>query len=154
MSSNIKALSVKKERRLVDYLDTQFLNMTRGYKKRSEPTTHLPTLQFYLESASTLLGLILQIPPVDPSTSLRTSYLLHLTNDVFGSATGYAPTAQNVVDLVDWLDDLDQAWLAVLHAQVWDPRKGAGMDLVVDADDMEVVRRVKTRGNVETPAGF
>ncbi|KAF8895762.1 hypothetical protein CPB85DRAFT_1329380 [Mucidula mucida] len=149
MSSNIKALSVKQERKLVDYLDAQFLNMTRGYKKRSEPTAHLPTLQLYLESASTLLGLILQIPPIDPSTSLRTSYLLHLTNDVFSSATGYAPSVQNVVDLVDWLDDLDQAWLAS-STPGWNPREGTGKDLVVDADDMELVRRVKSSPVSET----
>ncbi len=57
---------------------------------------------------------------------------------------------QNVVDLVDWLDDLDQAWLAVLHAQVWNPREGTGKDLVVDADDMELVRRVKSSPVSET----
>ena len=35
---------------------------------------------------------------------------------------------------MDWLDDLDQAWLAVLQAQVWDPTEGR-IDLVIDAAD-------------------
>jgi hypothetical protein len=37
-------------------------------------------------------------------------------------------------EVLDWLDDLDQAWLAVLQAQVWDPTEG-GVDLVIDAAD-------------------
>ncbi|KAK0455209.1 uncharacterized protein EV420DRAFT_1554737 [Desarmillaria tabescens] len=130
------ALSSKQERKLVDYLDDSFLNMMRGYKKRSQPSSHLPTLQLYLEAATKILSIILQIPPVDPSTSLRTSYLLHLTNDVLSSIVGYAPDPQNVVDLMDWLDDLDQAWLAVLQSQVWDPKEGLGVDLVIDVDSV------------------
>jgi hypothetical protein len=35
--------------------------------------------------------------------------------------------------LLDWLDDLDQAWLSVLQAQVWDPEDGPA-DLVIDAE--------------------
>ncbi|PBK70012.1 hypothetical protein ARMSODRAFT_956063 [Armillaria solidipes] len=131
-----RALSSKQEKKLVDYLDDSFLNMMRGYKKRSQPTSHLPTLQLYLEAATQILSIILQIPPIDPSTSLRTSYLLHLTNDVLSSIVGYAPDPQNVVDLMDWLDDLDQAWLAVLQSQVWDPKEGLGVDLVIDVDSV------------------
>ena len=100
---------------------------------RSEPTTHLSTLQLYLETATKLLSMILQIPPIDPSTSLRTSYLLHLSNDVLSSVVGYQPTPQNVVDLLDWLDDLDQAWLAVLQSQIWDPKEGVGTELGEEA---------------------
>ena len=36
--------------------------------------------------------------------------------------------------VLDWLDDLDQAWLTVLQAQVWHPVEG-GVDLVIDAAD-------------------
>ncbi|KAG7453140.1 uncharacterized protein BT62DRAFT_940510, partial [Guyanagaster necrorhizus] len=130
------ALSSKQERKLVDYLDDSFLTMMRGYKMRSQSTSHLPTLQLYLEAATKLLLMILQIPPVDPSTSLRTSYLLHLTNDVLSSIVGYPPNPQNAADLMDWLDDLDQAWLAVLQSQVWDPKEGLGVDLVIDVDSV------------------
>ncbi len=55
---------------------------------------------------------------------------------MLGSIVGYAPDPQNVVDLMDWLDDLDQAWLAVLQSQVWDPKEGLGVDLVIDVDSV------------------
>lgn len=34
-------------------------------------------------------------------------------------------------ELLDWLDDLDQAWFAVLQSQVWDPEVGEGVDLIL-----------------------
>lgn len=76
---------------------------------------------------------MLEIPPIDPSTSLRTAYLLRLTNDILASVPGYPADADNIPILLDWLDDLDQAWLSVLQAQVWDPENGAA-DLVIDAE--------------------
>ena len=39
-------------------------------------------------------------------------------------------------DLLDFLDDLGQAWVAVLQGQVWDPSSGAGVDLVVPIDSL------------------
>ena len=108
------------------------------------------------------MKIILQIPPVDPSTSLRTAYLLRLTGDVLNSITGYRLTSESpptngqadspiastanldsiplplarsaLDDLLNFLDDLDQAWVAVLQGQVWDPSSGAGVDLVVPID--------------------
>ena len=104
------------------------------------------------------MKIILQIPPVDPSTSLRTAYLLRLTGDVLNSITGYRLTSEStptngqadgsiastaiplplarsaLYDLLDFLDDLDQAWVAVLQGQVWDPSSGTGVDLVVPID--------------------
>lgn len=38
-------------------------------------------------------------------------------------------------EVLDWLDDLDQAWVAVLQSQVWDPQEGAGTDLLIDAEE-------------------
>ncbi|KAG6815354.1 hypothetical protein H0H93_010064 [Arthromyces matolae] len=136
------ALSTSQERKLVDYLDDQFLQLMRGYKKRSEPTTHLPTLHDYLEASRKILTLILQIPPIDPSTSLRTAFLLRLTNDSLNSMIGYPPYPQSIPEALDWLDDLDQAWLTVLEAQVWDPASGTGVDLYIDAADAS--RGIKT----------
>ncbi|KIY71276.1 hypothetical protein CYLTODRAFT_435304 [Cylindrobasidium torrendii FP15055 ss-10] len=115
-----RALTQKQERRLMDYLDLQFLELARGYKKRSEPTATLSTLPLYLQAASKLLGLILRIPPVGPSISLRTSFMLKLTNDVLCSVMGYPADPQNVAELLDWMDDLDQAWVAVMRAEPWD----------------------------------
>ncbi|KAJ7765738.1 hypothetical protein B0H16DRAFT_1367461 [Mycena metata] len=130
----LRALTARQERRLTNYLEAQFLEMTRGYKKRSEPTTHLPTLPLYLDAARKILAMILQIPPIDPSSSLRTAYLLRLTNDVLVSIPGYLADDSNIPILLDWLDDLDQAWLIILQAQVWDPENGP-VDLVIDAED-------------------
>ncbi|KAG6817037.1 hypothetical protein H0H87_000449 [Tephrocybe sp. NHM501043] len=133
--NRIRALSTTQERKLVDYLDEKFLQLMRGYKKRSEPTTHLPTLRDYLDASRQILSLIIQIPPIDPSTSLRTAYLLRLTNDTLSSIIGYPPEPESLPEALDWLDDLDQAWLAVLQAQVWDPDTGAGIDLYIHAVD-------------------
>ncbi|TFK35501.1 hypothetical protein BDQ12DRAFT_706667 [Crucibulum laeve] len=145
-----RALSMAQERKLLAYLDEKFLQMMRGYKKRSETSSELRTLSAYLSFARHLLALILQIPPIDPSTSLRTAYLLRLTGDVLGSVVGYPlyiPTEiesggqspdpkQQLHELLDFLDDLDQAWLAVLQSQVWDPNEGTGVDLVIDSNTM------------------
>lgn len=72
---------------------------------------------------------------MDPSTSLRTALLLRLTGDVLSSITGYPADSQYLVEILDWLDDLDQAWLAVLQVQVWRPGDAEGVDLVVDAEE-------------------
>ncbi|KAF9009667.1 hypothetical protein BDQ17DRAFT_1274673, partial [Cyathus striatus] len=162
-----RPLTSAQERRLTTYLDEKFLELTRGYKKRSQPTSSVKTLHAYLSAARHLLSFILQIPPVDPSTSLRTTYMLRLTGDVLGAVCGYpltaSPTApedltedamdtspdstmpnvntpaaleadprSTLTELIDFLDDLDQAWLAVLQRQLWDPDEGTGVDLVLD----------------------
>jgi hypothetical protein len=95
------------------------------------------------------LAFILQIPPIDPSTSLRVAYLLHLTGDALGSITGYklAQTeeeAQSTLqDLADFLDDLDQAWVAVLKSQVWDPTAGEGVDFVFPTTNGETENQLR-----------
>lgn len=40
-------------------------------------------------------------------------------------------------DPADFLDDLDQAWVAVLKGQVWDPRTAEGVDLHIPVEDVE-----------------
>ena len=99
--------------------------------------TRLPTLSSYLDAMYNLLGFILRIPPVDPSTSLRTTFLLRLTGDAINSVTGYPPNMDDLRLLVDFLDDLDQAWVAVLRSQAWDPATGEGVDLVVPVDQIQ-----------------
>lgn len=147
------ALSVSQERNLVNYLDERMLEITRNFKKRyvkkylgyliyqtffrSEVSSNLQTLPAYLDAIRAILALILQIPPLDPSTGLRVAYLLRITGDVLGSIPGYRLEAPNLPihstlqDLLDFLDDLDQAWIAVLHGQVWDPVSAEGIDLVL-----------------------
>lgn len=108
---------------------------------RIEPSSTLQTLSAYLDSVRTVLAIILQIPPIDPSTGLRIAYLLHLTGDVLNAIPGYKLGAPNspaahatLRNLIDFLDDLDQAWLAVLQGQMWDPDSGEGLDLMLPSD--------------------
>ncbi|KAH6909116.1 hypothetical protein BKA70DRAFT_1222018 [Coprinopsis sp. MPI-PUGE-AT-0042] len=168
-SIRLKPLTSFQERRLINYLDDRWLELMRNFKKRSQQSSKLPTLNDYLEEARHLLALILQIPPVDPSTALRTTYLLRLTGDVLGSIVGYSvtrrvsdpfaiPTSDNekptlslqdvrarLVDLVDFLDDLDQAWVAVLQSQAWDPSSAEGVDI------SEAVESILHQPNGDSP---
>lgn len=131
-------LSKAQERKAVQYVEDTFMDITSSYKKRSEPSmTKLPTLSSYLLAMQNLLAFILRIPPVDPSTPLRTTFLLRLTGDIMNSVTGYPPDMADFRQLLDFMDDLDQAWVAVLRSQIWDPNKGEGVDLVVPVDLMQ-----------------
>ena len=111
----------------------------------SEPSlSKLSTLTAYLDAMHHLLAFILQLPPIDPSTSLRTAFLLRLTNDVMNSVLGYPPEMDNLQQLLDFLDDLDDAWLVVLNAQVWDPSTGTGVDLVISVDMIDPDRPIRS----------
>ena len=101
----------------------------------SDPSTTLPTLPSYLQASHTLLSLILQIPPIDPSTSLRTALLLRLTGEIMDSIPGYKPEAEVLPQLLEWLEDLDKAWLAVLRSQLWDTEAKEGVDLIITQDE-------------------
>ncbi|KAH9930850.1 uncharacterized protein B0H18DRAFT_872669 [Fomitopsis serialis] len=121
-------LSPSQERKLVDYLEDHLLEITRNYKKRSHPSSTLPTLASYLTAVHPLLALVLQIPPAGPSASLRTSLLLRLTGEVLESIAGYRPDVDTLPQLLQWLDDLDKGWLTVLWGQAWDSVAHAGVD--------------------------
>ena len=97
----------------------------------SDTSSTLQTLSAYLTETHTLLSFILQIPPVDPSASLRITLLLRLTGEVMSSIPGYKPDVQTLAQLLDWLNDLDNAWLAVLRFQAWDPEARTGVDVVI-----------------------
>lgn len=99
------------------------------------PSPDLPTLPDYLRAAYQILYLVMQIPPIDPSTSLRTAFLLRLTNDVLTAVPGYPSDPSTYEELLDWLDDLDQSWVSVLQSQIWDPVEGKSVDLVIGAAD-------------------
>ncbi|KAI6141524.1 hypothetical protein EDD17DRAFT_1665801 [Pisolithus thermaeus] len=69
-------LSKAQERKVVQYVEDAFMDITSAYKKRSEPSmTKLPTLSSYLYAMQSLLAFILRIPSVDSSTPLRTTFL-------------------------------------------------------------------------------
>ncbi|KAI0314896.1 hypothetical protein OF83DRAFT_1165022 [Amylostereum chailletii] len=130
----IRPLTTKQERRLVDHLEERFLETTRQFKKRSDPSSTLRTLAAYVQTTRTLLSLILQIPPLDPSTPLRTSFLLRFTNDVVNAIPGYPAEAETLPALLEWLDMLDRGWLAVLRQQSWDTARNEGVELVLPAE--------------------
>ncbi|KAI9570746.1 hypothetical protein HD554DRAFT_2203766 [Boletus coccyginus] len=146
-----RALSKGQERKAVEFLEYSFQDIENSFKKRSEPSlTKLPTLTAYLDAMHHLLAFILQIPPIDPSTSLRTAFLLCLTNDVMNSVPGYPPEMDDLQQLLDFLDDLDEAWLAVLNSQVWDVSSGVGIDLVIPVDTLEPDRPIRSTPVTQT----
>ncbi|KAI0738029.1 hypothetical protein C8Q80DRAFT_292205 [Daedaleopsis nitida] len=142
-------LSQAQERKIVDYLEDHFLDITRNYKKRSDPSSNLTTLAAYLEATHHMLSLILQIPPVDPSAPLRTSFLLRLTGEVLQSVTGYVPDMDVLPVLLAWLTDLDRGWLAVLRSQAWDADACVGVDAALPegarASPMSQTERARLR---------
>ncbi|KAL5528885.1 hypothetical protein ACEPAG_4859 [Sanghuangporus baumii] len=151
-SIRIRALTARQERRLVEYVEDMFLDIMRNYKKRDHPSTTLPTLHSYLGATHTLLSLILQIPPVvSNQASLRTALLLRFTSETLAAITHYPRPilngsrtraqsqsqsdgggAETLKDLLDWLDELDKGWHAVLCSQAWDPSAHDGVDVYVD----------------------
>jgi hypothetical protein len=115
---------------------------------RSNPTSTLQTLPSYLQAASQILSLILQIPPVDPSTGIRTILLLRLTDEVLTSIFGYKPDPATLTELTDWLDDLDQAWVCVIRREAWDAVKGSGVPVTavnVKSSPMTVTERTRLK---------
>jgi hypothetical protein len=73
----------------------------------------------------------MQIPPADPSTSLRTTLLLRLTGDVLGSVPGYNADSPTLEALLAWLQDLDAGWVAVLKGQAWDAQESRAYDVLL-----------------------
>lgn len=73
--------------------------------------------------------MILQIPPIDPSASLRSTLLLRLTGEVLNSVPGYTPDEESLSALLDWLQNLDNGWLAVLRSQGWDSAAQSGVSV-------------------------
>jgi hypothetical protein len=87
-----------------------------------------------------LTELVLQIPPIDPTSALRISYLLRLTSSLALYITGYPllgtsaehETASRrlrrdtqhqkdaaMEQLLDHLEELDRGWQAILRGEAW-----------------------------------
>ncbi|KAH7099811.1 hypothetical protein BKA62DRAFT_278980 [Auriculariales sp. MPI-PUGE-AT-0066] len=128
-SSQPRALTAKQEHRLITYLDAQFLEISRGFKKRSQPDSPLATLDAYLAACHPLMSLILLIPPIDPSTALRAELLLRYTGEVLDAIPCYPATRAVLPRLSSWLDELDKGWSAVLDAKIWDTETSRGRDV-------------------------
>ncbi|KAI5117403.1 hypothetical protein M0805_004625 [Coniferiporia weirii] len=121
-------LSARQERNLVQYIDAQLLDLTRNFKKRTLPSTTLPTLEAYLAAARPLLVLMLQVPPAPPQGALRSALLLRLTGELLGAVPGYPAAPPSLPALLELLDELDRGWCTVLRAQAWDPARHEGVD--------------------------
>jgi hypothetical protein len=85
----------------------------------------------YLDATHVLFSIIMQIPPVDPSTSLRITLLLRLTGDVLGAIPGYNADSPTLEALLAWLRDLDAGWVAVLRGQRWDAPESQAYEIVL-----------------------
>ncbi len=67
------------------------------------------------------------IPPVDPSSALRVTFLLRLTSDMLDAVPcytlgGHSEKAQDAVisELAQCITILDQGWRTVLQSRIWD----------------------------------
>ncbi|KAH9915712.1 hypothetical protein B0H21DRAFT_853318 [Amylocystis lapponica] len=135
MQDTVVPLTAKQERSLVDYLEQNFLEITRNHKKRSLPAHEHASDALVLFGSNAHPALPHSAdPPLDPSASLRTSLLLRLTGEVFSAIPGYAPDVETLPQLLSWLDDLDKGWLAVLRSQRWDTASNTGVDVTLPAD--------------------
>lgn len=113
--SNIPThLTPSQLRRLEDYLENKCLELTRGVRKRyvsqvpnwcaplftnsviayndcrNEPDTPYKTLSAYVAATSSLVTMILLIPPAKSSASIRTAWLLRITGDIFENIPAYS----------------------------------------------------------------
>lgn len=86
-----KPLSSKQEAKLRSFLDGALEQITRGYRKRFDPSSSLHTLSSYLAEWMRLLGVLAHVPPYGSgSTNLLISYLLRCSTDLADGVTGYS----------------------------------------------------------------
>ncbi|SPO19915.1 uncharacterized protein UTRI_00313_B [Ustilago trichophora] len=86
-----KPLSSKQEAKLRSFLDGALEDITRGYRKRFDPSSSLHTLSSYLAEWMRLLGVLAHVPPYGSgSTNLLISYLLRCSTDLADGITGYS----------------------------------------------------------------
>ncbi|EST09887.1 hypothetical protein PSEUBRA_000283 [Kalmanozyma brasiliensis GHG001] len=84
-------LSSKQEAKLRSFLDGALEDITRGYRKRFDPSSLLHTLPSYLAEWMRLLGVLAHVPPYGSgSTNLLVSYLLRCSTDLCDGITGYS----------------------------------------------------------------
>ncbi|KAG9001609.1 hypothetical protein FRB93_012035 [Tulasnella sp. JGI-2019a] len=155
-----RPLSAKQERRLRDYLEDRFLAITRAFSKRSDPASTLRHLSAYLTTIQPLMSMILLIPPIDPSASLRTLYLLRFTHDLLEAIPSYQlvgppplidaddskvvpPVEVTLIQLFDVITQLDKGWQAVLSSQFWDPENKTGGESHVSTGGVTMTDRIR-----------
>ncbi|EPQ32352.1 uncharacterized protein PFL1_00548 [Pseudozyma flocculosa PF-1] len=83
-------LSAKQEARLRSYLDNSLLVISRGYRKRFDPSSPLPSLIPFWQQWNVILGVLARVPPYGSGgTNLLVSYLLRCTSDICDGIAGY-----------------------------------------------------------------
>ncbi len=86
-----KPLTSKQEAKLRSFLDGALEDITRGYRKRYDPSSSLHTLTSYLAEWMRLLGVLAHVPPYGGgSTNLLISYLLRCSTELSDGITGYS----------------------------------------------------------------
>lgn len=108
-----------------------------------------------------LLPLIMLIPPIDPSASLRTAYLLRFTNDLLEAIPSYQlvgpppiqeedpeetaapPVEVTLLQLFDAITLLDRAWQAALLGQRWDPETKSGAESYLSTRGVTQTDRIR-----------
>jgi len=150
-------LSNRQERRLRVYLEESFLSVSRLVKKRSESGLALQGLSPFLNAMKSLMVLILSIPPVDPSASLRTSYLLRFTGELLEAIPSYplaAPMTDSAAEVPTTIEEtlillleiitlLDKGWKAILLSQAWDTVRGAGGESFVSTGGVTTTDKIR-----------
>lgn len=110
--------------------------------------------------------MIMLIPPIDPSASLRTAYLLRYTNDLLEAIISYQlvgppplqeeneevvpPIEVTLVQLFDAITVLDKAWQAALLRQRWDPELKTGAESYVSTGGVTQTDRIRLHSLVVT----
>jgi hypothetical protein len=134
-------LTSRQEGRLRDHLDGRLTDLERDSKTQCVSALPLPSvsssfsgfgsLEALLIRLRPILRLILQIPPVEPWSSLRTSYLLAYTGSMINYITSLPLLSQDhdsnheeqagqvMQDTIDYLNEVDNAWRTVLRGNAW-----------------------------------
>lgn len=85
-----KPLTPKQEAKLRSFLDASLDTLSRGYRKRFDPTSPLTTLTLYLTEWRRVIGVLARVPPYGSgSTNLLVSYLLRCSTDLCDGIAGY-----------------------------------------------------------------
>ncbi|KAI5477819.1 hypothetical protein MNV49_005903 [Pseudohyphozyma bogoriensis] len=116
----LKPLSTQQELRLVNYLDSQFLTLSRAHSTRHSPLSQVPTVEAYLAQLAQLNSFILSIPPVGASAPLRVAFYLQLISLLPPSLSSYPLTAATLPHLFTSLSTFDSTTLIVLKGEEWD----------------------------------
>jgi hypothetical protein len=69
-----------------------------------------------------------------------------------GAFTGYKPMPDVLPALLDWLNDLDAGWLAVLRSQAWDADTHRGVDVSLLDDEDASMQSPDGDSQMDAPA--